>query len=275
MKVCQQCNSDYSPVHKPQKFCSYTCAAHSRSQALLINGTHKYCKQCEQLKELKDFGRHSGSRLGLRPKCKTCVNQLSRERYEKQCSRETLVPTNLSCSRCKELKPVSAFHHLKKSPTGFASHCIVCDKRWRQNYLSSPSAAESKRKSSRKFQTRRREDSKARLRDSVSRLVYQVLKSQDATKKYSVLEALPYSMEDLLQHLESQFDNEMSWENYGSQWQLDHIIPQAYFAYDSLESENFLNCWALDNLQPLCPKENASKGSLFEGIRHIYKKGEK
>ena len=63
----------------------------------------------------------------------------------------------------------------------------------------------------------------------------------------------------------------MSWDNYGTYWQIDHVIPQSALIYDRLTHPNFQNCWALENLQPLESKANASKGSLYDGIRHTYK----
>lgn len=70
---------------------------------------------------------------------------------------------------------------------------------------------------------------------------------------------LPYTKEDLVEHLEQQFDEGMSWENYG-EWHIDHIIPIASFKYESIEDEGFIECWSLSNLRPLWAKENLSKG---------------
>jgi len=34
-------------------------------------------------------------------------------------------------------------------------------------------------------------------------------------------------------------------------WEIDHVIPQVYFKYDSADHPAFAACWALENLQPL------------------------
>ena len=76
--------------------------------------------------------------------------------------------------------------------------------------------------------------------------------------------SLPYTPQELREHLESQFEDWMSWENYGNgegKWNIDHITPQSKLLYDSLEHPNFLKCWALDNLQPICYFENIKKGN--------------
>ena len=60
-----------------------------------------------------------------------------------------------------------------------------------------------------------------------------------------------YSLEDLKLHLEKQFTNGMSWENYG-EWHIDHIIPVAA----AKTKEELINLCHYKNLQPLCSKIN-------------------
>jgi hypothetical protein len=108
-----------------------------------------------------------------------------------------------------------------------------------------------------------------KLRDVTSGHVYYALKAVGSSKAgQSTTRHLPYTMDELRTHLESLFTPEMSWDNHGSYWHLDHIIPQAALPYDSMEHPNFIKCWALSNLQPLPASENISKGSLYEGKRY-------
>lgn len=69
-----------------------------------------------------------------------------------------------------------------------------------------------------------------------------------------------YSVHDLMAHLESQFQEGMTWENIG-EWHVDHIQPRASFLYTSPEDDEFLACWAMSNLQPLWAVDNLRKGS--------------
>jgi hypothetical protein len=71
---------------------------------------------------------------------------------------------------------------------------------------------------------------------------------------------------DLMSHIEKQFKEGMSWKNYG-EWHIDHIIPQSWLPFNSLEDENFIKSWCLSNLQPLWAKENISKGNRFAGTK--------
>lgn len=69
-----------------------------------------------------------------------------------------------------------------------------------------------------------------------------------------------YSLNELMNHLESKFKSGMNWENR-DQWHIDHIRPIASFNFTSIDDPNFKRCWALTNLQPLWAIDNMSKGA--------------
>ena len=62
-----------------------------------------------------------------------------------------------------------------------------------------------------------------------------------------------------MKHLKKQFDDKMTWDNYGK-WHIDHKIPKSHFKYEIAEDPEFKKCWALENLQPLWAIENYRKG---------------
>ncbi len=73
-----------------------------------------------------------------------------------------------------------------------------------------------------------------------------------------------YTCQDLMNHLESQFESWMTWDNYGlgkDKWSIDHIIPISSFNYESYDDLDFKKCWALNNLCPLDWEENIKKGN--------------
>ena len=102
-----------------------------------------------------------------------------------------------------------------------------------------------------------------KLKNLVARLVRHALKRNDGSKAgESVLQYLPYTMDELKEHLEKQFQEGMTWDNHTTEgWHIDHIIPQSKLIYDSMDHPNFQKCWALENLQPLWAKENISKSN--------------
>lgn len=76
-----------------------------------------------------------------------------------------------------------------------------------------------------------------------------------------------FSSEELMSHLEAQFTDGMSWQNYGSYWHLDHIKPVVAFVFNSPEDQGFKDCWDLSNLQPLSAADNLKKNSNYNGTR--------
>jgi len=68
------------------------------------------------------------------------------------------------------------------------------------------------------------------------------------------------SIDDLKLHLEKQFVDGMSWENYGD-WHVDHIRPCCSF--DLTDPEQQRECFNYTNLQPLWAEHNLSKGGSF------------
>jgi 5-methylcytosine-specific restriction endonuclease McrA len=76
-----------------------------------------------------------------------------------------------------------------------------------------------------------------------------------------------YSADELKAHLESHFTSKMGWKNYGSYWEIDHVIPQAQFEFTSMHDPGFKDCWALKNLRPLSCRKNRQDGGRLSGCR--------
>ena len=112
----------------------------------------------------------------------------------------------------------------------------------------------------------------------ISNSIFSFLKKKKRVKQQSCWKFLPFSKEQLKQHLESLFEPWMNWNNHGQYklkvwddqdqstwtWQIDHIIPHSSFHYSSMEDEDFKICWSLNNLRPLNSKQN-----LLESNRKI------
>lgn len=111
---------------------------------------------------------------------------------------------------------------------------------------------------------RRQTDPAYKMRKNVSKSILEALKARSKNKTGSVWEALPYTSKQLCEHLEKQFDEYMSWDNYGTYWHVDHIYPQSLLPYENYEDPNFQKCWALENLQPLEAMMNVRKSNKIE-----------
>lgn len=109
---------------------------------------------------------------------------------------------------------------------------------------------------------RRAEDPKYRLGIRTRTAVWQLLKERNINKTNKTFELLGYTIEELMIHLENQFTEGMTWENYG-EWHVDHKKPMTLFEFTSTDDEGFKECWSLENLQPLWEKDNLSKGIKY------------
>jgi hypothetical protein len=107
---------------------------------------------------------------------------------------------------------------------------------------------------------RRREDPKYRLGARTRTALWTCLKERNVAKYRSTFDLLGYTLEELMNHLEKQFTEGMSWDNYG-EWHVDHKLPMSIFQFETVEDREFKICWSLDNLQPLWGIENLMKGS--------------
>lgn len=96
---------------------------------------------------------------------------------------------------------------------------------------------------------------KARLKASLRSRLYNFVKGKNKKPSFDFVGC---SIDELKEHLSSQFQNGMSWENYG-EWHIDHLKPCASFDL-SIEEEQH-KCFHYSNLQPLWAKDNLKKGA--------------
>jgi hypothetical protein len=78
--------------------------------------------------------------------------------------------------------------------------------------------------------------------------------------KITNLELLGCSKDELKNHLEIHFKENMGFENYGK-WEIDHIKPLA--SYNLNNQNEILECFNYKNLQPLWKDENMKKSDKY------------
>jgi len=71
-------------------------------------------------------------------------------------------------------------------------------------------------------------------------------------------------VELLIDWLEFNFDDKMTWDNYGKYWHMDHIIPCASF--DLEKKDQRLKCFSWKNIAPLEARKNESKHDKIDKI---------
>lgn len=192
-----------------------------------------------------------------------------------------------TCSKCKNQKSYSEFPKDKYTKDGYTTSCKKCrykkTNEWaKKNYLENKQEVLNKNSKWRKdnwdkvYKQRKKSGYCKRSRqkwyhkkgkfninwvisERIRHRIRNVLNGK--VKSINTLNLLGCSIEELKQHLESKFYADMSWENYGSYWHIDHIRPCASFNLQKYEDQKI--CFHYSNLQPLTAKENLSKGSKF------------
>lgn len=122
---------------------------------------------------------------------------------------------------------------------------------------------------------RRKNDIVFKIHENISCAIRYSVKSNKFKNGKSIKNILSYSIKELKDHLESQFESWMTWENWGIYnrntwndqdsstwtWQIDHVIPKSNFKILTIDDEEFKKCWALENLRPLSAKQNIMDGN--------------
>ena len=108
---------------------------------------------------------------------------------------------------------------------------------------------------------KRKNNPKFRIDNNIRAHIQKELKGKKQGRKWQ--ELVGYTINNLIEHLERQFDDKMNWNNYGSYWHLDYIKPKSLFCYIVPEDSEFKKCWALNNLQPLESMANKKKSNHY------------
>lgn len=108
---------------------------------------------------------------------------------------------------------------------------------------------------------KRRDDPIFRMVHNLRKRVSNAIKSDAGEKATGTMELLGCSVQECRDHLEKQFTEGMTWENYGK-WHIDHIKPCAKFKLEDPEEQK--KCFHWTNLQPLWALDNIRKGDKWE-----------
>ena len=134
-------------------------------------------------------------------------------------------------------------------------HLKEYQKKWREENR------DKLRKTKRDYQQHLRDtDPIYKLISNFRTAIYTVLKESNVDKYGHYFDVLQYTPEELITHLELQFKDDMSWDNYGI-WHVDHMLPITSFDIREMGDEEFMKCWSLDNLQPMWGEENIRKSN--------------
>jgi hypothetical protein len=205
-----------------------------------------------------------------------------------------------TCTKCKVDQEVTSFYKNKNLKDGRAGVCKLCmkqnekkwmvknkDKKLQQNRdwaINNPDKVKQYRKNTyalhKDEMLKRNKEYRLKNGKTYNQTRWERIKSDPSkramhnlrgrfhsllrnTKKVDSSNALiGCSLNELKLHLETQFIDDMSWDNYGQDgWHIDHIRP--IDSYDLTIESQQRECFHYSNLQPLWANDNYSKGSKY------------
>jgi hypothetical protein len=226
----------------------------------------KKCNKCLINKSLENFSKCKSNSDSLQYQCKQC--QALYTKINKNNVRDDQIPDNMVdktyriCSLCKENKLLTEYFKNNRCKGGYYSNCKQCNnKRNRKFAQNNPDKMLIYwRKSLENVQRKIKSNISRRIRNSIS-----------SKKNSKTLDYIGCSIDDFKIWIEYQFEEDMSWENYGKLWNFDHVVPCCSF--DLTSEENIKKCFIWENTRPLYVQENASKnGKIQEDIINTHKK---
>ncbi len=285
--VCLKRKSD-DEYYKRSKRCK-PCYKEIKRKIYLSNNPqppegYKVCTVCEETKEIQKFRKHH-------KKCKECT-KVERSEYIKN-NREKVLETYKNYNEKNREKINEKARERNKRPEDIERRKEYYEKNkekinkssleWgrknkdkvnkaRQEYRDNnrekvneiarrgakknrPKIREYRRK---KYQT----DPEYRLQVNL-RGRFSVRNLQGGKKSDKTMNIIGCSIKELMDHLELQFEDGMTWDNYRFEvWHVDHKVPLIFF--DLTKPKEQRMCFNYRNLQPLWSKKNLSKNAGFD-----------
>lgn len=177
----------------------------------------------------------------------------------------------ITCTKCGDEYPLNGFYKSKhpSHKVGYVTPCKICRKELERNKDNSnyyknrlanltPEQKQSRTQQLTERARERRKDPLVRLKESIRTRIYNGLKDgkDRSTEKYLGCDISNYKL-----YLESKFTEEMSWDNYGEYWEIDHIKPICKY---NLSVENEMEeCFHYSNTQPLSKGDNRVKSGKY------------
>lgn len=243
----------------------------------------KVCRVCGKELPITEYWKSSKAKDGLESRCKTCLKEknkklyyehqqerresvkkwheshkgqdsakgkLYREQHRKELNEKKKAYRKENANKIK----MYAEAHREEQKTYRELHKEEL-KEYQKNYRKN-----NKEKIKEYYKTKYKTDIQYKLKSDYLHLVERVIRNQRATPKEE--EILGCNYQTFKSHIESKFDKEMNWNNYGVEgWQIDHIIPISSF--DLTDMEQVKMCFNYKNSQPLWAKDNKKKSDLL------------
>jgi len=221
----------------------------------------KICNQCKVEKPLFEFYFRK-DRQQYRTICEKCINEYQKQ-YKQQ-NKDSLKKwyNDYYEKNTEKIREYSKTRYLKNIEyyQDYRQQWYQENKENHNNYMKEW-YQKNKQRLNAKHKLRRQNDPSYKILCNLRRRLCHAL--QDNKKILKTIDLLGCTIIEFKEYLESKFQPNMTWDNYGKGgWHIDHIIPCVIFDLtDPIEQKQ---CFHYSNLQPLWEKENQSKGKKID-----------
>ena len=205
------------------------------------------CLKCGVTKDKKEFGKNKRGRDGLKSYCKPCCKE-----YLAKWQKSNPKKANEYGYKWKNANPEKFKGYVRKHKENYKNWEInnpIQAKQNRQRYKDNNK--DKMMEYDRNYKNSKyKNDDLFKLKCIIASRIRAYLKG--IAKSKSTIEYLGCEIEFYKEYLTKQFSKDMSWENYGEYWEIDHIHPVSKggsFHYS--------------NTQPLTVTENREKGAKW------------
>jgi len=226
------------------------------------------CSSCLQILSNDNFHKKPGSLNGLHTECKDCKKKKRLEKKQKNKEKELPDDYIKMCNNCNIQKPKNEFYTQIYSIDGIGTICIDCDKKRHQEWREkNPNKVKEyrTREHFKNYKNRRNNNTQFKLSGNIRNRVRMALKRQNVAKFHNTFELIDCSPLYMKQWLEYQFNSDMTWNNYGSYWEIDHVLPCAFF--DLSKRKEQLTCFNWRNCRPCKKIENNLKNDKIQPLQ--------
>lgn len=212
----------------------------------------KTCTKCGIEKDIDEFVTRNALISGKAARCKKCASAVTVILNKKDLEKQKIRNKKWRDTHQEHIKDARRLYGISHPEAGTNS-----SRKWRANNPEKALAAINKAAAI------RLSTMKGRLSCRIASAMRLTLKNGSKGKQHWE-DIVGYTVEQLMNHLESKFTPEMSWENYGTYWSIDHKIPVAAFNFERPNDIDFRVCWSIKNLQPMEKLANIRKSDKID-----------
>lgn len=203
------------------------------------------CTKCKEIKNVEMFGKNRSSKSGYKYRCRECETETQRLRRNKE----------------KEADPEK--YHQKWAD--YYAKTKEKNKESKRIYMSKPENKEKRNEYIRKYKAEKRINDKCYvLYENLRKRIWNSINKKNNSSK----ELLGCEIEHYFNWISYTMSEEMTWDNYGSFWNIDHLIPIKNFNLENCEEAkkafNWKNTWAMKATDNFSKNKKIIKTQIIE-----------